>query len=97
MKTFYFTWAANHPRGGFVQRIDAPDEASARKAMFRHYGEKWCGCYPLSPDTYEVGDKSVRVGGDVKFIRLDAVIIADGCADDCDYILFRLHKRNRPC
>ena len=95
MKTFYFTWAMDHPLGGFVQRIDAPDEVSARKAMFRHYGEKWCGCYPLAHDTYEIGDRCVRVKGCADFVRLDMVIVADWCSENYDYIEFRPHKRNR--
>lgn len=97
MKTFYFTWASNHPLDGYVQRIDAPDEASARRAMFRHYGEKWCGCYPLAHDTYEIGDRGVMIKGNAGFVRLDMVIVAGYCSEDCDYLLFRLHKRNRPC
>lgn len=86
---FYFTFPINHPLEDFVQRVDAKDEASARKGMVTYYGDKWESCYPEGKrSAYEIGDERVvRMGKCLKKTRIDAVIVADEYSDDiyCDY------------
>lgn len=44
-KTFYFTFGCGFPWADYTQVVRAPNEAIARRGMFRYYCDRWCGCY----------------------------------------------------
>jgi len=47
MKTYTFTFGSSHMKDGQKKcvKVDAKDEAQARRLMMGHYGTAWCACY----------------------------------------------------
>ncbi len=74
LKTFYFTLGYGFPLADYVQVVRAPNEAVARKGMFRYY-DGWCGCYHSDQVKLHNHGNLVQIG-EAQYERLVKVITA---------------------
>ena len=75
---YYFTFGIDHPLGGFVQQVSAPDEGAARRGMCRFYADRWAFCYRAEDCFPAVKGDKVVMPHNTTMRRLPGKIVVDG-------------------